>query len=94
MRQRRKQRATRASFARWGRAGGVARAKRMTAMERHDAALRAGLRRWDGVPASVRSQQARAAVLARWRKARAIRLQAAGMTITVSTVVHLHQQKV
>jgi hypothetical protein len=42
----------------------------MTALERHDAALRAGLRRWDGVSKDERSQQARAAVLARWQKAR------------------------
>jgi hypothetical protein len=42
----------------------------MTARDRHDAALRAGLRRWEGVTAEARSLAARKAVNARWRKVR------------------------
>jgi hypothetical protein len=68
---RRKRRSIRDDFARWGRAGGVARAKGMTTMERHDAALRAGLRRWEGITPEARSLAARKAIEARWRKARA-----------------------
>jgi hypothetical protein len=40
----------------------------MTAAERHDAALRAGLKRWVGVTAEDRSAHARKAVAARWRR--------------------------
>jgi hypothetical protein len=42
----------------------------MTALERHDSALRAGLRRWEGVTAEARSLAARKAIETRWRKAR------------------------
>jgi len=66
----RRRRPIRDDFARWGRAGGLARAQRMTALERHDSALRAGLRRWEGVTAEARSLAARKAIETRWRKAR------------------------
>ena len=68
----RQTRPTAVDFVRWGRQGGKARARRMTAQARHDSALRAGLRRWAGVSAEARFAHARKAVAARWRKPRGL----------------------
>jgi hypothetical protein len=53
----------------------------MTAQARHDAALRAGLRRWDGVSIDAQSAHARAAAQARWRKPRQNLLDQWGFTV-------------
>jgi hypothetical protein len=54
-------------FRAWGAQGGKARAKRLTAQERSEAARKAVQVRWKGLSPAQRAALARKAALARWK---------------------------